>query len=69
MNHLRTAAYRLLPLAATLPILGIDLGEIGGFLKGMQFRQFLAQLLTQVSTGIVDGVILTLVEASFGVLE
>ena len=62
-------AHRLVPAAATLGILGVDLGDITGFFRGMEFRLLLTQILTEVTTGVADAVIETLILASFGVLE
>lgn len=69
MSSMLRFAYRLVPAAAALAVLGVDLGDIADFFKGTEFRVLLAQILTEVTAGVADAVIETLILASFGVLE
>ena len=47
-----------LPLAI-IPVLAFSFDEVGPYLKGMEFRQFIASALTQLISGTVDAFIST----------
>lgn len=59
---MRNCAIKLYSLALplfTLPLLDLGFDQIIPYLKGPEFRAILAELLTQVVSGVVDAAILT----------
>jgi len=54
------------PLA--LPLLGIGLGDVWDYMRGMEFRVFLAEIVTQVVSGVADAFIISAVSGFYGTL-
>jgi hypothetical protein len=69
MKRMYYLAQRLVPIAVTLSILGVDFGDVKDFFMGAEFRALLAQILTQVTSGVADAVVETVVLASFGAVQ
>lgn len=69
MRMYRALERVLVPGAMTLAILGVSLNDVSSYVKGLEFRALMAQVLAQVASGVTDAVIQTFVYASFGVLQ
>jgi|GEM_PF-1501076 len=50
---------------ALVPLMGFSISEIGDYLRGMEFRAVLAELLVQVTTGVVDAAMLAVIGTLF----
>ena len=59
--------YALTAPFALLPLMDFSLNQVPKYLKGIESRAFLAEVLTQITTGIVDAYIIAIVQATFGV--
>lgn len=55
-------SFPLFPLA----LVGIELSEVMDYIRGNEFRRFLAEFLIQVTTGVVDAVIIGALTLLFG---
>ena len=42
---------------AMLPVLGIGLQDVWNYMRGMEFRGFLAEVVTQLASGVADAFI------------
>ena len=51
-----------LPLAL-LPLMDFSVNQIPNYLRGLEFRAFLSQLLTQVLSGVTDVAIIGLLQS------
>jgi hypothetical protein len=56
-----------IPLALW-PILDFSVSEIVPYLKGMEFRAFMAQIVAQLVSGTIDAFIIAAVSSAFGTL-
>jgi hypothetical protein len=57
---MKKSSIKLYSLAAplfALPMLGFSFNQIIPYLHGVEFRTFLAELLSQVASGVLDAVI------------
>ena len=61
-----TKLYSFAAPLALVPLMDFSFSEVGDYLRGMEFRAFLAELLTQVTTGVVDAAIVAIVGIAFG---
>ena len=52
---------------ALLPLLDISLSQLPKYLAGPEFRQYMALIITEVISGVVDAGIIAAVGAAFGV--
>jgi hypothetical protein len=59
------ASIKLYSLAAPLFVMGFGFDQIVPYLKGMEFRTFLAELLSQMASGVADAVITAGVSSLF----
>lgn len=69
MKVYRAIERTVLPGAVTFAFLGVSLSDVSSYVKGVEFRSLMAQVVAQVSAGVADAVLQTLILASFGVLE
>lgn len=65
----RALHYWVLPGAISFGFLGVSLGDVSSFLKGPEFRQFVAQVVTQLAVGVSDAIVDTFVLATFGAFQ
>jgi len=66
---MRNATIKMYSLAAPLfmlPLMDFGFDQIIPYLKGMEFRAFMAEILTQVASGVADAVIVVGVQSLFG---
>ena len=50
--------------AVTFGFLGISISEIGEYVRGLEFRSFAAEILIQLTQGVVDATIIALILSS-----
>ncbi len=60
--------YSVAPLAVILPLADSGWDQIGPFLRSMEVRMLISQLLTDVVTGVTDAAIEALVLAVLGLI-
>ena len=65
MRWNRIKLYSIAAPLALLPVLDISFSQVGPYLKGMEFRVFLAEIITQVISGVVDAAIITGISSVF----
>ncbi len=66
---MRFAQVRLYSIAMPLfllPLMDFSFSAIPDYLKGAEFRAFLAEMLTQIFSGIVDAVIIAGIQSAVG---
>lgn len=49
------------------PIMDFSISEIPDYIKGFEFRQFLAAIVSELLAGVTDAAIISAVQATFGV--
>ena len=59
----------LMLLVLVAPLTGVDCDETGDFVRGTESRTFAAVVLTEISTGIVNAVIIATTQAFLGNTE
>ena len=57
MRYLQTKMYSLSALLIMLPLMEMEISELPDYLRGTEFISFLAQVITQLITGVVDAFI------------
>jgi len=62
----QTRLYSFAAPLALLPLMDFSFSQIGPYLRGMEFRSFMAEFVIQVTSGVADAVILALVGTVFG---
>ncbi len=48
------------------PVLDFSFSQVGPYLKGMEFRTFLSEIVTQLLSGVTDAFIIAVVTSGFG---
>ncbi len=59
--------YSLNAALLLLPLMDFSLSAIPTYLKGLEFRALMAEVLTQVISGVLDAGIIAAIQATFGV--
>lgn len=57
--------YSIAAPLAVLPLLDITLSGVWDYMRGMEFRAFLAEIVTQVFSGVADAFIISAVSAFY----
>lgn len=57
--------YSFMAPLSLLPIMDFSFGEIPDYLKGLEFRNFVAEILTQLIVGVFDAIIIGLFQGGF----
>jgi len=65
MRHLQTKLYSVTPFIL-LPLMDFRFDEIPDWLAGNQFRSFVSDFLSQIVSGIVDAIIVVIVNNIYG---
>ena len=68
MQRAQTRLYSLAAPLALLPVMGFSFSEIGDFLRGMEFRTLVGEIVIQLLSGLAGAIIFVLSQATFGVL-
>jgi hypothetical protein len=63
MIRLQSTLYGFAFPFAALPLMDFSFSQIGPYLRGEEFRAFMAEFVVQLTSGVVDAVIL----AAFGI--
>jgi hypothetical protein len=50
---------------ALMPLLRIGLSDVWDYMRGMEFRAFMAEITTQVVSGVADAFIISVVSSVF----
>ena len=66
--HMQAKLYSFAAPLALLPLMDFSFSEIGDYIRGLEFRSFVADLLIQLTIGLADTAILAVVGAAFGAL-
>ena len=64
MKTIRLYSFTL-PLALW-PLMDFSLGEVPRYLRGVEFRAFLSELITQVISGVADTAIIAFFQSALG---
>ncbi|GMU21125.1 MAG: hypothetical protein AMXMBFR13_12180 [Phycisphaerae bacterium] len=68
MKQIRSVTlYSFTAPLALMPLMGFGFDQIVPYLKGAEFRSILAEMLTQLVSGVVDAAIIAAVQSAFGV--
>ena len=68
MRRAHTTLYGLAAPLAFLPVMDFSFSQVGPFLKGPEFRNLIAEFVTQLLSGFAEAFIFLFSQASFGLL-
>ena len=66
-NRQIPAFFVLTMLLLIAPMMGVDCNETGDLLRGPESRNLAAAALTQISSGLIDALVIAVTNATFGV--
>ena len=52
-------------LAASLPVMGLNISEVGDYLRGTEFRSLISELIVQTLSGIVQAILYIVAQTFF----
>jgi len=66
MRNVQTKLYSLAAPLLLLPIMEMEVAQLPDYLRGMEFRTFLGEIVAQLFSGVVDAFIAVFFSALFG---
>ena len=67
MRRLQTTLYSFAAPWLLLPVMDFSFGQIAPYLKGLEFRAFISEIITQLIAGVFDAGIIGFFRLLFGV--